>query len=427
MGMHKGEQIEKWIDLSQLPRSKSGNLIRWPMTIGHTVNFIYGDNLGHLTIVDKLSKDKYKVLISTKDENFEYILSSDCIRCCKLGGAFARPIAVTHPELIKYFVNKDDAYKYQAHSDKIAKMQCPLCGTAIDKTIRVLTDLGLACPSCSDGVSYPNKFMYNIFKQLQIDFKNEVTKATNGFEWIAGNYRYDFYFELNKSKYFVEMDGKFHDGSCFLSYENAYSSDQTKDNIANQHGVTMIRIDCKYSKVQNRYEHIKNNILNSELGLVLNLQHVDWNAANSFAVDSNIRISAELWNNTDCCAIDIGNQLGVSRDTARGYLKIASGLGLCNYNDKEIADRMTRRIVANNKNKSKPIALYKDGNIVNVFLGVVDLDRQSESLYGVHMDYRNTHAVCSGRKKQAYGYTMSFITSDEYDQFASQLNQIVQN
>lgn len=73
------------------------------------------------------------------------------------------------------------------------------------------------------------------------------------------------------------------------------------------------------------------------------------------------------------------------------------------------------------------MGLYKDGVILNVFLGVVDLDRQSSELYGVHMDYRNMHAVCKGTKKQAYGYTANFITCEEYEQLVPQFNPTIQN
>jgi hypothetical protein len=88
---------------------------------------------------------------------------------------------------------------------------------------------------------------------------------------------------------------------------------------------------------------------------------------------------------------------------------------------------MLSRIIKNNKSKSRPIALHKNNNMINVFLGVVDLDRQSESLYGIHMDFRNIYAVCKNNKKQAYGYTMNFITHEEYEQLAPQFNQTIQN
>ena len=427
MNKTKDKKIEKWIDLSVLPRSKSGYSIDWTRSIGYTVSFMYGKHTGCLTILYKLSHNKYRVLISTSEESYEYTLSRSGISQCKLGGVFSRPIAITHPQLITYFIDINDAYKYQAYSTKTVTMRCPICGTVRNRSIYMLTSFGFACPACSDGVSYPNKFMFNILTQLKIDFKNEVTKATPGFEWIGGNYRYDFYFQLNGRKYFIEMDGKLHDGGFRVSYEDAHKIDLLKDNLAYQHGIEMIRIDCKYDKIQDRFEYIRKNIIDSKCGQVFDLNSINWCLANSFAADSNIKLAAKLWDSEDCCAIDVGTKLGVSRDTARGYLKIASNLGLCNYNEQEIEDRMLRRIYRNNKHKSKPIALYKDGDMINVFLGVVDLDKQSEALYGVHMDYRNIYAVCKGDRKHTYGYTMKYITREEYEQLAPQFNPTIQN
>ena len=426
MGMKKGSVIKRWIDLDSLPRSKSGNIIRWTNIVGLTLDFVYGKYQGSLTILEMLPSERYKVLIKTDDETFEHELCQSSIRNCQLGGAFSRPIGITHPELVKYFVNESDVYKYQAHSERVVKMKCPHCGTVRNKRIQTLTDFGLACPMCSDGISYPNKFMFNVLTQLKIAFCNEITKATPGFEWIVGNYRYDFYFENKGEKIFLEMDGAFHTRSNFRSYEKNQKVDEFKDNLALTHGVKVIRIDCAYSKIQDRFEYIKTNVLNSEFGAMFNLNAINWYVVDSFANDSNVRIAAELWNKEDCCAIDIGNKLGVSRDTARGYLKIAANIGLCNYNSQEIEQRMLRRIDRNNKNKAKPIALYKNGIMINVFLGVVDLDKQSKILYGIHMDFRNIYAVCNGSKKQAYGYTMKYITREEYEQLLPQF-QTIQN
>ena len=190
--------------------------------------------------------------------------------------------------------------------------------------------------------------------------------------------------------------------------------------MALQHSIKVLRIDCAYSKIQDRLQYIKAHIIASELNSLFDLNRIDWMAAHNFAIDSNIRLAAELWNKNNYCAIDIGKYLGVSRDTARGYLKIAAELHLCNYNDETVEERMLQRIAQNNKKKAKPIALYKDGDMLNVFNGVVELDEKSNELYGVHIDFRNAHAVCRGNRSQAYGYTMKYITRAEYEQLLPQ-------
>lgn len=420
MGMDKNKSINKWIDINALPIkiSKHGNqFIDWENSIGCKLKFVYGAYSGELEILDKSSNSKYEVCIYTSNEKLYYFLSTDEIRNCQLGGIFKKPIAITHPDLIKYFVNKDDAYKYSANSNKKVEMICPICGTEKVHQISLLTKYGLACPMCSDGVSYPEKLMFNILTQLKVDFKNQVTKATPGFEWILGNYRYDFYINLENKKFLLEMDGAFHNGSSFHSYEEVHHIDAEKDNIANCNGFSVIRIDCDYGKIEKRFEYIKNNILNSELSNLLDFSNVDWNMANEFAINSNVKLAAELWNNGALGTSIIGEKLGVSKDTAKGYLKIASSLNMCNYSNDEINRRMLIQIDKNNKKKRKPISVMYNNIVIGVFMGTKELDEQSIQLFGKHLDFRNVSAVCYNKRKQAYGYRFEFISQEKYEYY----------
>ena len=161
-------------------------------------------------------------------------------------------------------------------------------------------------------------------------------------------------------------------------------------------------------------------MLNSKLKDIICFSEIDWDSANAWATDSNVKLAADKWNNSDLCAIDIGKYLGVSRDTARGYLKIAASLGLCNYNDQEIDRRMRIRIDQNNKKKQIPLILLKDEIIVGVFSGVVLLDKLSLDLYGKHIDYRNAYAVMRGAEEQTCGYVTKRITKEQYEQYKLQ-------
>lgn len=413
--------IKKYIDLSQFPRSNCGEII-WKESVGKTANFIYNTTIGTIKIIEMINSNRYKIKIYINNETIECNCSSKTIRNCSFGTILKKPVAVTHPEFINYFVNKEEAYKYTANSRQHVSIMCPVCGYIKDMVIYVLINYGFSCPRCSDGVSYPNKLMYNVLSQLNIFFDNEVSKKKDGFDWIDGDYRYDFYVPYNDQKMLIEMDGSFHKGSCFNSYEEVHQVDQHKDIIAINNGYDIIRIDCCYKKIAQRFEYIKNNILCSKLGNLFDFSKIDWGVANKLASTSNIKVAADLWNNNKYCPIDIAKQMRISRDTARGYLKIAADIGLCNYNEEEVNSRMIKRISQNNKNKSKPIALYKDNVIIGVFCGVCELDEKSNELYGIHIDFRNAHAVCNGKKKQVYGYTMKYITKEEYSQLYPQFN-----
>ena len=69
-----------------------------------------------------------------------------------------------HPELLKYFVDSEDAFKVLPHTRKDLRLKCPDCGSI--KTMRGidLIKRGFSCAVCSDKISYPNKFLRNFSK-----------------------------------------------------------------------------------------------------------------------------------------------------------------------------------------------------------------------------------------------------------------------
>ena len=285
-------------------------------------------------------------------------------------------------------------------------MICPICGYKKQQTIELLTLGGFSCPRCSDGKSWAEKFMFNIPTQLKVNFKNEVSKKDVGFEWCK-NYRYDFYIELKNYKLLIEMDGHFHKDSKFNTYNESRIIDLDKDNLALDNGFNIVRMDCCYPDVLQRFEYIKRNILNSNLSKILDLTSIDWDVANNHALNSNVKKSADLFNSGITSVKQIGELIGADRSTVRKYLKIATEIGWCNY------------IIVNEKPLSniKPIALYKDNDMVGVFISASELSKKkSQQLYGVYMDTRNISSVFNNntRTKRVKGYTPKHITDDEY-------------
>ena len=124
--------------------------------------------------------------------------------CCN--GAIVVPgindIATTDPWMIKYLVDPEDAYKYTRSSAKKVKVKCPYCGRVKDKSItlnKLHRNQSVSC-SCNDGISYPNKLMFNLLEQLEVEFETEYSP-----DWI-GNRKYDFY--IPSMKLIIEMDGR---------------------------------------------------------------------------------------------------------------------------------------------------------------------------------------------------------------------------
>lgn len=422
MNKNKSEKIERWIDLSALQKLKN-DTINWQKSIGVELPFMYDNIFGKLKILKYIGSSKCMVLITTKDISIKCNVTSYDIRYCMFGRILQKPIGITHPELIKYFVNTDDAFKYPAHSHKRVDMLCPICGTIKKQQISILTDYGLGCKVCSDGISYAEKMMISILTQLKIDFISQVNKSLSGFEWIIKNYRYDFYININNQKIIIEMDGHMHVMDRFTSCNDIKKSDKEKDDIAHDQGISVIRIDCAYDIMNNRFEYIKSNILSSELAKLLNFSLVDWNIVKKDAVSSNVELASNAWNHGAYSSYEVSKILGVSAATAQHYLKIAGELGMCNYSIEEIAKRRGVLSSETKKKKAQTIAILKDDIIVGVFRGVTDAEKQSEKLYGVHLSHQNLSNAIRGGRISVNGYTVKCITHEEYEKLLPQFSK----
>ena len=413
-------KVERWIDLSGLPKQKCGR-IDWRKSINISAPLKYGDKNGHIKILKRFSGDKYEVELIVNNSVFLHTLSGDEISGCKFGGALKKPIAETHPDLIKYFLYESDAYKYSYGSGKKVDMKCPLCGTIKSQNIQSLVNYGFACPACSDGISWPNKFMFAVLTQLKIDFDREVTCKTDGFEWIPNSYRYDFYIRVDDKKILIEMDGHFHFEDGFKPCEQVCITDDLKDQLANEHDIEVIRINCKYNIVQQRFEYIQKNIMNSRLSEVLDLSCVDWNNALSTANTSNSMYQVAKHWNENMSVTDIAKVMKISVSTVREKLIIASKAGLCDYTPQkskqkglEKSHEIIRHI------RSKHVLVSYNNIDVGVFYSAAELSKLSEELYGVVFDIASISCVCNKKRNSLYGYKMRYIPDDEYEEMLLQ-------
>ena len=96
-------------------------------------------------------------------------------------------IATTHPQYVCFFKNKSDANQYTAGTKHRFEFVCPCCGHEKSMPFSNLIYQGFACPICSDGISYPNKFIIALLKQVvQLHPENiELAqyKPEKVFEW----------------------------------------------------------------------------------------------------------------------------------------------------------------------------------------------------------------------------------------------------
>lgn len=407
------KNIKKWIDFSAIPKDKR-NTIDWIKSVGCRLPFIYGEISGIIEIKEYI-KDRAYVRINIDGYTYGdgYTLSCASLKKCTIGRALERKIIDVAPELIQYLVNKDDAYKYSPQSNQEISTQCPICGFKKRHKVYNLYRCGFGCPACSDGISYPNKFMFNVLQQTGIPFINEVTKKNNGFEW-AQDYRYDFYIEANHNKYFIEMDGALH------KKPESIARDIIKNNIAEENGINIIRIDCDYKDMAIRFDYIKANILNSCISSIIDLSVVDWEKANINSIGTYIPTVAQMWEDGISIS-EIVNSLLIDKSTARNYLEIASKCGLCTYNKEKSENR--RKTTSGNAVKNiygKPICVFLNNKCVGVFDSANGVDRKSVELYGYKLHRANINAVLAGRRNHTHGYTFQHITKEQYEQYKLQ-------
>lgn len=392
--------------------------INWFYDIGDT---IVNDKV-NLTIIDRKTKTvttngynhtrkyyKYKCnicgfdcgkhYVKGKEKNEwwieEYLIANSC-KCCssKCVVKGINDIATTHPHFIELFKDKTIAYTRSFGVSDKTVLICPKCGS--EKTTRI-NKLNMYsdtfCDGCNDGISYPNKFMFNLLTQLNVEFETEYSP-----EWIMPR-RYDFY--LPDYNIIIEMDGGFHfrdNNMNGITEKQQRVIDEYKYSTAIKHGIYVFRIDCDYGH-KDRFEYVKTNILSSGLSHILFIKDEDFEKANRASVESNIVKASELYNQ-DKLISEICTLLKVSDTTAREYITKGTKLGLCKYDNVRDKKRQNR----------KPIALYTVNNeYIGEFESGVYLINNSERLFGV--TFKETGiSQCANKKIASYkGFVFKFL------------------
>ena len=342
----------------------------------HTSDFKYkiGDEINDLKIIDKKYETFEKYKTGKKRKYYQY----QCLKCgnidwideihLKSGGGCnvccstprkvlkgVNDIATTHPHLCKYFVNKEDIYKYSAYSHKKVKMICPICGFSKQYRLSELsTKNKFPCSLCDDGISYPEKFMVNVLTQLNIKFITQLNHTT--FNWCQ-NFKYDFY--LTDFNMIIETHGEQHYRNAFQTYEETHKNDMRKCELARLNGFEMNKNYFVIDSRNSTLEWMKKNIIET-LGHIFDLSNVDWEKADLESQKSHMILACQLKReNPDLTVIKIieiiKEKTGIeySRVTIERWLNDGTKLGLCHYSGKEELDK------SNMKKKGKPIKQSK--------------------------------------------------------------------
>lgn len=264
-----------------------------------------------------------------------------CTPCKKILKGY-NDIATTNPQLIKYFANVEDVYKYSYASNQRVLIKCPECNQTKIMQISNLYNQGFNCDKCGDGVSYPEKIMFNVLCQTNIEFNFQKTM-----DW-SNRLRYDFYIEDELITIIIETHGEQHyrhtgRGKPLIE---EIENDRIKKELALDNGIkeeNYIVIDCSKSEL----EFIKDNILKSRLNILFDLSDIDWLKCHEYACSNLVKVACDLWNNGFKSTIKIAETLKMDRHTILRYLKQGSLIKWCDY---DLATAEINRL-ENSKNK----------------------------------------------------------------------------
>lgn len=399
--------------LDNLP--KRGKQIDWKNSIDHKVRFVYDDIEGEIEIVDydgryltlifdnkkfniqsgSLKSCQLSVIIGKMNRDYKYEVGTIVnglevlehlkiksnkfykLKCIKDGYIHTKSeshlkknsgcpvcdnkkivkgindIATTHPEYVKYFANIEDTYKYSHGSNKKVLMKCPDCGYEKNMIISNLRKKGFGCHKCSDGKSYPEKFVFGLLEQINVEFETEKV-----FDWVKDK-RYDFY--IPELDCIIEVHGEQHYKDCnWGSFENTNKNDNLKQQLAINNNIKKyITIDCRESNL----EWIRDNILNSELANMFDLSKVNWLKCHEFACGNRVKEACDLWNSGAGSTKEISEIMKLEKPTIIKYLKQGTELGWCDYDPKEATVKNNKENrVRNKKIFSKTCKIILNGN-----------------------------------------------------------------
>lgn len=413
------DDIQGWIEIADVKRENSRTILYlkyldndiFKMFTGHFAKCKLKELLGLINHeynynIEEIIKDKKRNLLILKQyhkKEYRYY-KYKCLNCGYFGDISEgnlnegkncsvcshnkvekdiNSIWATDNELVKYFVNEHESYKYQHYSEHIIEVICPDCRTIREISIASLYGNGFTCPKCGDGISMPNKIMFNILEQL---IGVNAFKREHSPDWI-GRRLYDFYFKLNNKEYIIEMDGGLGHGKTDnlmngITKEESKAIDDYKDEQAKLHDIEVIRIDCDPSK----FEYIKQNILaNKELNRIFDLSIIDWKLVSKAIITNKMKEACDLWNNGYKIK-EISDIYKIGESTIRRYLKNGTALNMCLYDgQKELSESVSRKV--------KCIEYNLDFN------SITECAEELSNMLNIKFNIGNISQVCKGNRK----------------------------
>lgn len=273
--------------------------------------------------------------------------------------------------------------------------KCKNCGeenTILEHTLA--SGMG-SCRACSDSRSFGERFFYWFLKQFKIDFDTEYSPI-----W-ADRRKYDFHFVRNGKDYIVEIDGVQHINRykyIGLSYDEVVKIDREKEETARDNNHIIIRINCEQSKGK----YIAENIKSSELKNLFDLEKVDWKKCFYMAMSSKTRTACDLWNGGCDSTKEIADIMKSTANYVSKLLIECVEFRLCDYDSVKEQDKGRKKTLKNSKK-----IICKDNGII--FQGAEECSRQSEEIFGIHLNGGSITRVCRKERKAYKGFRFEYV------------------
>lgn len=377
------------IDMKKERTKKSGQLKSYCRYKCHRCGFDCGEHY----CKEELKKE-YWVEKHTFNKN------PHCICCDSWNSMVVVPhinsIVVTDKWMIPFFQGGyDEAKKYRRTFTKKINPVCPHCGTVSNtKTpiYNIYQHKKMSCKYCGDGIPYPERFLHSLLFVLNIEYISQFSKVN--VEWCK-DYRYDFYFEQEDVKYIIEVHGEQHYNKSkgnWKDLESIQTNDDNKRILAIKNDIkdeNYIVIDCRKSD----FNYIKTNILKSNLSKIFDLENIDWLKVEEMTLKNIVKVVCNLYNE-GLTNLEITKKTGLCDVSVRNYLKKGNMIGWCDYDSKEY-----------HKSISKPIAIYKDGVLLNTYSSIAKLCKTSEQTYGIKLHATYIKKCIDGEMNNYKGFS----------------------
>ena len=297
--------------------------------------------------------------------------------------------------------------QYYSKSYQNVYWKCNECNYELPDKIKIshVVQYGLSCPRCSDGLSYPEKFMYNVLLQLNINFKkgkifNWSKNIIHKNKKLCGNKIYDFWIEFKSC--IIETHGGQHYkksqwiGEKSKNLQEQQENDKIKEKLAKDNNIkNYISIDCRKSDL----EYIKNNILSSQLNKLFDLSNINWEEVHKKSCKSKVKEVCDLWDGGINNINRIIKIIHLSRSTIIDFLKRGNEIGWCKYIPQE--EKNKRHFDYEKITNIKPvIQLTMERKYINRYNGV----REATRILNCH----HVSDVCNNKRKSTGGFIFMF-------------------